>query len=267
MAGETVLSVRNLTVHFSKGNDVIPAVRQVSFDVRPGHILALVGESGCGKTTTAMAVIGLLPPAARTVAGEILFRDMDIRQFSREQMRQLRGKRMAMIFQDPVTTLNPVLTVGTQLIETMAAHQKTKTAEMRRRAIQMLEILGIPSPVTILKKYPFQLSGGMCQRIMIAMAFLLKPDLLIADEPTTALDVTTQVQLLLELERMKREQDTGILLITHDLRVVAEVADEMAIMKSGLLVEYGNVYEVFQNPRHPYTRELLSSLSRGVFTT
>lgn len=261
MRGDIVLSVKNLKCCFYTPSKIVEAVKGISFDVRAGKILAVVGESGCGKTAAAMSIFGLLGSSGKVLRGEILLGGRDLSRLTREQYRSVRGKEMAMIFQDPVNALNPVLTVETQITEAVTSHRGLNRARARAMALEVMEKAGLDRPEKLLKKYPFQLSGGMCQRIMIAIALALKPLLLIADEPTTALDVTIQAQIMEELTRLKNESDTGIMLITHDLGVVAEVADEVCIMKSGVIVEKGNVYEIFKNPSHPYTRELMGSIA------
>lgn len=261
MQGDIVLSVKNLSCCFYTPSKIVEAVGGVSFDVRAGRIMAVVGESGCGKTATAMSICGLLGPSGKVVEGEILLGGRDLGSLTREQFRRVRGREMAMIFQDPVNALNPVLTVGTQIIEAITAHRRLKRHQALNIALEAMEKAGLSSPGQLLGKYPFQLSGGMCQRVMIAIALAMRPALLIADEPTTALDVTIQAQILEELTGMKEKYGTGVMLITHDLGVVAEVADEVCIMKAGVVVETGNVYQVFKNPAHPYTRELIESIA------
>ncbi len=259
MAMEAVLSVKNLAAYFYTRDRIVKAVDGVSLEIRSGTVTAIVGESGCGKTVTAMSILGLLAFPGRIVAGEILLNGRDLRRLTLKQLQEVRGGEIAMIFQDPVNALNPVLTVGTQMIEAVVCHRRAAGAEARALVLECMGKLGLPAPDKMFGMYPFQLSGGMCQRIMIATALSLSPSILIADEPTTALDVTVQAQILDELCRLKREFGTGILLITHDLGVVAEIADVVYIMQGGLIVESGTVYEIFDRPVHPYTKRLLQS--------
>jgi len=255
-----VLEVENFSAYFHQSGQMIKAVDDISFRVYPAGVTALVGESGCGKTVTALSVLGLLKARGAETRGAIRLKGRNLRELTGEELRRLRGKQMAMIFQDPQNALNPVLKVETQVMEAIACHQRISGAGAREMALGLLSRVGLADPRGVLAKYPFQLSGGMCQRVMIAIAFALNPDLLIADEPTTALDVTVQAQILAELRRLKDESGAGIMLITHDLGVVAEIADLVCVMKEGKIVESGTVFDIFQNPRHSYTKKLLNSV-------
>jgi peptide/nickel transport system ATP-binding protein len=254
------LEVRGLRTHFFTRAGVVKAVDDVSFSVGRGKVLGLVGESGSGKSVTGFSVIGLVDPPGRIVEGQILFKGQDLTKLPEEQMRQLRGNRIAMIFQDPMMTLNPVLRIDTQMIETVQAHAKVGTEEARQRARDTLGMVGIPSPDERLKSYPHQFSGGMRQRVAIAIALLHKPDLIIADEPTTALDVTIQGQILAEVQKLAATSGTSLIWITHDLSVVAGLADDIAVMYAGRVVERGDVGEVLDAPLHPYTAGLIGSV-------
>ena len=265
MNEQPTIEVRSLRTHFLTKAGVVKAVDDVSFSVGKGRILGLVGESGSGKSVTGFSIMGLVDPPGRVVSGEILFQGRDLTKLSEEEMRQIRGARIAMIFQDPMMTLNPVLRIDTQMIEAVLAHDKVSEAEARRRARAALVQVGIPSPDERLKAYPHQFSGGMRQRVAIAIALLHKPDLIIADEPTTALDVTIQGQILFEVQKLCRESGTSLIWITHDLAVVAGLADEICVMYAGRIVEKGTVDEVLDHPLHPYTRGLIGSVpSRNV---
>jgi peptide/nickel transport system ATP-binding protein len=257
-----VLSVDALQTHFFTREGVVRAVDGVSFEVAAGRILGLVGESGSGKTVTGFSVIGLVDPPGRIVGGRILYKGEDLVGRGKEEMRALRGSRIAMIFQDPMMTLNPVLRIDTQMIEALRAHERMDQATAHRRARDALGMVGLPSPEERLRAYPHQLSGGMRQRVAIAIAMLHRPDLIIADEPTTALDVTIQGQILFEVQRLCRESGTALIWITHDLAVVAGLADEVCVMYAGKVVEQGSVDEVLDAPLHPYTRGLLESVPR-----
>jgi oligopeptide transport system ATP-binding protein len=264
---EALLSVRNLRTQFATDEGVVRAVDGLSFDVMPGEVFAIVGESGSGKSVTALSILDLVPrPHGRVVEGEILFKGRDLRTLGRDEVRQLRGNRIAMIFQDPLTALNPVFTVGFQIAEVFRAHQEISKREALDRAVGLLELVGIPRAKARVGDYPHQFSGGMRQRVMIAMAVALNPDLLIADEPTTALDVTIQAQILEVLLRVKEEVGEGpgasIVLITHDLGVVAGVADRVMVMYAGKAAEVGPCDEIYRAPRHPYTWGLMTSITR-----
>jgi peptide/nickel transport system ATP-binding protein len=257
---DVTLDVRNLRTHFFTRAGVVKAVDDVSFTVSRGKVLGLVGESGSGKSVTGFSIIGLVDPPGRVAGGHILFRGTDLATLGEEEMRQLRGNRIAMIFQDPMMTLNPVLRIDTQMIETVLAHAKVSREEARTRARDTLGMVGIPSPEERLSSYPHQFSGGMRQRVAIAIALLHRPDLIVADEPTTALDVTIQAQILAEAQKLCREQGTALIWITHDLSVIAGLADEIAVMYAGRVVEKGNVEEVLDRPMHPYTHGLIGSV-------
>ncbi len=254
------LEVRNLCTHFFTRAGVVRAVDDVSFTVRRGQVLGLVGESGSGKTVTGFSIMGLVDAPGRIVSGSILFQGKDLASLSEEEMRHLRGNRIAMIFQDPMMTLNPVLRIDTQMIETVQAHEKVSDDEARARARDALGMVGIPSPDERLKSYPHQFSGGMRQRVAIAIALLHRPDLIVADEPTTALDVTIQGQILAEVQKLCANTGTAMIWITHDLSVVAGLADDIAVMYAGKVVEYGDVGEVLDTPLHPYTHGLIGSV-------
>ncbi|HEY7033521.1 MAG TPA: ABC transporter ATP-binding protein [Thermomicrobiales bacterium] len=257
----TLLSVRNLTTHYQTAGAPVRAVDGVSFDLAPGEILGLVGESGCGKTTVGFSLMRLLPPAAQTVQGEILFEDQNLLAKTADQMRALRGNRIAMIFQDPMTSLDPSFTIGDQVTEPLREHLGLGRDAARERALELLTQVGIPAPAERLRRFPHEFSGGMRQRVVIAIALACNPALLICDEPTSALDVTIQAQILALLRALKREhQGTAILMITHDLGVVAQLCHRVAIMYAGQIVEQGPVRDVFASPRHPYTQGLLDSL-------
>jgi peptide/nickel transport system ATP-binding protein len=254
------LEVRNLRTHFFTRAGVVKAVDGVSFTVGRGKVLGLVGESGSGKTVTGFSIIGLVDPPGRVVEGEILYQGRNLAKISEEELRHLRGNRIAMIFQDPMMTLNPVLRVDTQMIETVQAHEKVSREEARQRSRDALGMVGIPSPDARLKSYPHQFSGGMRQRVAIAIALLHRPELIIADEPTTALDVTIQGQILAEVQKLAVTTGTSLIWITHDLSVVAGLADDIAVMYAGKIVEGGPVSEVLDQPMHPYTVGLIGSV-------
>jgi len=256
-----LLEVRDLRTHFFTREGVVHAVDGVSLSVDRGRTLGLVGESGSGKSVTALSIIGLIPkPPARIVSGEVIFDGRDLTTLSERQLEDVRGERIAMIFQDPMTSLNPTLTIETQLVETIRRHTDVPRREARRRAIELLDEVGIPNPDARIKDYPHRLSGGMRQRVMIAIALSCEPDLLIADEPTTALDVTVQAQVLDLLDDLRREHDMAMIVITHDMGVIAEVADEVAVMYAGQIVEHASAAALFARPEHPYTEALLGAL-------
>ena len=261
---EPTLRVENLHTHFFTRRGVVKAVEDVSFAVTPGKILGLVGESGSGKSVTGYSIMGLVDPPGRRVGGRILLHGNNLCAMTSEQMRNVRGKHIAMIFQDPMMTLNPVLRIDTQMIEAIRAHASVSRAAARERARDALERVGISAPEERLLAYPHQFSGGMRQRVAIAIALLNKPDLIIADEPTTALDVTIQAQILFEMQKLARESGTALIWITHDLSVIAGLADEICVMYAGRIVEQGPVDAVLDAPLHPYTRGLIDSVpSRG----
>lgn len=257
---ETILDVDGLTVDIPVAAGMLHAVRDVSFTVRRGETLCIVGESGCGKSLTSLAIMGLLPRKAIRTARKLSFEGVALDGLSERRMGDLRGNRMAMIFQEPMTSLNPSYTIGNQLEEMLKRHRKASTREARERAIFLLEKVGITSAASRLSQYPHQLSGGLRQRVMIAMTLMCDPDLLMADEPTTALDVTIQAQILLLLADLQREFNMGLILITHDLGIVARVADRVAVMYAGQIVESGTVKQIFENPTHPYTQGLLECI-------
>ena len=255
-----LLSVRNLKTSFFTHVGEVKAVRGISFDVNEGEVLGIVGESGSGKSVTSLSIMGLLQYPGRVVDGEILLNGEDILTYSKDQMRRVRGKEIAMIFQDPMTSLNPVYTIGNQVMEMILEHEKMTKREARARAIEMLKLVGIPAAEKRIDSYPHEFSGGMRQRVMIALALSCNPKLLIADEPTTALDVTIQAQILNLIKKLNRQFGMTTMLITHDLGVVATVCDKVAVMYGGLIMEYGTVDEIFYHPRHPYTMGLLGSI-------
>jgi len=258
---DTLLDVKGLRTCFYGDDGAVPAVDGVSFSISRGQTLGIVGESGCGKSVTALSIMRLVPfPPGRIVAGEIVFDGDDILRKSRAEMRRIRGNNISMIFQEPMTSLNPVFTVGEQISESIMLHERLGKTEARDRAIEMLHRVGIPSPEKRIDEYPHQMSGGMRQRVMIAMALSCDPKLLIADEPTTALDVTIQAQILRLMLRLKEHLGTAIMLITHDLGVIAQTADEVAVMYAGRIVEMADVSTLFQRPCHPYTIGLLGSI-------
>lgn len=260
---ENLIEVKKLVTQFSGKNGTVTAVDGVSFSIKRGKTLGIVGESGCGKSVTSMSILRLIPAQSGKIAsGEILFEGKDLTKLSDKEIRQIRGNEIAMIFQDSMTGLNPVMTIGKQLVETITAHSKMDKKEAWERAEEMLMKVGIPSPAQRLKEYPHQLSGGMRQRVMIAMALSCNAALFIADEPTTALDVTIQAQILELMKELKEKENKSIMLITHDMGVVAEMADDVMVMYAGKEMEYGDVRSIFKHPLHPYTQGLLKSIPR-----
>ncbi len=257
-----LLEVENLQTHFRTPEGVNRAVDGVSFSVGSGETLAIVGESGCGKSVTAMSILRLIPEPPGKIAGEIRFNGKNLLALSDREMRQIRGKDISMVFQEPMTSLNPVLTVGRQITETIMLHEGVSRADGNKRSIDILRLVNIPEPERRLVQYPHELSGGMRQRVMIAMALACNPKLLIADEPTTALDVTVQAQILDLMRQLKARTGAAIVLITHDLGVVAEMAERVVVMYAGRKVEEASVRDLFARPRHPYTRALLASIPR-----
>jgi peptide/nickel transport system ATP-binding protein len=257
-----LLDVQNLMTFFFTSQGLVKAVRGVEFSLDGGETVALVGESGCGKSVTALSILRLVSPPGKVVEGIIDFQGEDLRRLPAEEIRRIRGNKISMIFQEPMTSLNPVLTIGEQIGEVLRLHKGMDRRESLAVAAELLHQVGIPSPQRRIRDYPHQLSGGMRQRVMIAMALACDPLLLIADEPTTALDVTIQAQILDLLEGLKKEKGMGVLLITHDLGVVAETADRVAIMNSGLIMEYATTRSLFAHPCHPYTQGLLASVPR-----
>ncbi|MBP5403606.1 MAG: ABC transporter ATP-binding protein [Elusimicrobiaceae bacterium] len=256
-----VLQVEGLQVHFRTDLGVIPAVRGLSYTLPKGKVVAVVGESGSGKTVQALSILNLLPPSARVESGKILYQGKNLLTLRPKALRQIRGRKIAMIFQDPGASLNPVLTIGEQLCETLCAHQKISKQTARLRAAKLLSQVGIQEAEKRLNEYPFQFSGGMCQRVMIAMALALHPDILIADEPTTALDVTVQAQILKLIKDLQRQNAMSVLFITHNLAVAAQVADEVLVLYAGQCMEQAPAVDLFKNPLHPYTQGLLNSLA------
>lgn len=260
---EKLLSVKGLKTYFYTDDGVIPAVDGVSFDLERGGTLGIVGESGCGKSVTSLSIMGLVPqPPGRIEGGVIEFEGRDLLELSEAEMRQIRGNEISMIFQEPMTSLNPTFTVGNQIAEAIILHQSVDKATARERAIDMLRLVGIPSPEQRVDDYPHQMSGGMRQRVMIAMALSCNPKLLIADEPTTALDVTIQAQILDLMRKLREEFGTAIMMITHDLGVIAELVENVVVMYTGKIIESADTYTLFKNPLHPYTMGLLASIPR-----
>jgi oligopeptide transport system ATP-binding protein len=260
---EKLLEVKDLAVSFKTYFGEVEAVRGVSFHVNKGETVALVGESGCGKSVTANSIMQLLPmPPAFYKRGQILFEGEDIVKKSEKEMQEIRGNKISMIFQDPMTSLNPTMRIGKQIVEGLVKHQKLSAKEAEEKAIEMLNLVSVPQPEKRIKQYPHEFSGGMRQRVMIALAMVSNPKLLIADEPTTALDVTVQAQILDLMKSIQEKLGTSIILITHDLGVVADMCDRVIVMYGGQLMEEGTVYEIFNNPKHPYTRKLLGSVPR-----
>jgi oligopeptide/dipeptide ABC transporter ATP-binding protein len=261
---EKILEVKNLEVEFNTDRGVIKAVQDVNLNVFKNRTLGIVGESGSGKSVTALSIMRLIPnPPGRISKGEILFRGQNILNLSQLEMRQIRGNKISMIFQEPMTSLNPVFTIGNQIEEVVRLHRsELNKKDCKVRAIEMLKLVGIPSPEKRYAEYPHQLSGGMRQRVMIAMALACEPDVLIADEPTTALDVTIQAQILDLMKKLQQELGMGIIMITHDLGVVAETCDDVAVMYCGQIVEQADAKTIFNHPRHPYTRGLLDSIPK-----
>ncbi|WP_210366583.1 ABC transporter ATP-binding protein [Bacillus sp. REN3] len=260
---EKALEVKDLHVSFKTYGGEVKAVRGVTFDLNEGETLAIVGESGCGKSVTAQSIMRLIPePPGKFDGGSILYKGKDLTKLKDHEMRKIRGSDISMIFQDPMTALNPTLTIGDQLTEGILQHMKLSREQAKKLAVDMLDLVGIPSPQVRLKQYPHQFSGGMRQRIVIAMALVCQPDILIADEPTTALDVTIQAQILELFRDIQKKTGVSIILITHDLGVVAQVADRIAVMYAGKIVETGTRREIFFHPQHPYTKGLLHSVPR-----
>lgn len=255
-----LLEIKNLTVKFFTYKSVVQAIGGLNLQIQKGETLGLVGESGCGKSVTAMSILRLVPiPPGKISSGQIWFEGEDLLTKSEDEMRRIRGKAISMIFQDPMTSLNPVFSVGDQVETVIRIHQNVRRSEAVARAVEMFITVGLSDPTMLLKKYPHELSGGMAQRVMIAMALACRPSLLIADEPTTALDVTIQAQILSLMKRLKEDVNTSILLITHDLGVVAKMCQKVAVMYAGRVVEYGRLQHIYKNPKHPYTLGLLAA--------
>lgn len=260
---ENILEIKDLKVSFDTFGGEVQAVRGVELQLKKGETLGLVGESGSGKSITSKAIMGLIPkPAGRVKSGEILFNGKDLLKYKEKQMQNVRGSEVSMIFQDPMTSLNPTMTIGKQIMEGLIKHQKLNKRDAKKRAIELLGQVGIPNPETRVSQYPHQFSGGMRQRVVVAIAIACNPKLLIADEPTTALDVTIQAQILDLMRDLQDKMDTSIILITHDLSIVANMAQKVAVMYGGMIVETGDVDEIFYQPKHPYTWGLLSSMPR-----
>ena len=257
---DKILEIKNLTISFRTNNGKVQAVRDISFDVFKGETIAVVGESGSGKSVTARAIMGILAPNASLEGGSILYDGKDLLKISEKEYCNLRGSRISMVFQDPLSSLNPIVKVGKQITETMLLKGKMTKKSAKEKAIKLMEEVGIPEPEKRYNQYPFELSGGMRQRIVIAIALSANPDILICDEPTTALDVTIQSQILELINRLKEERQLSVVFISHDLGVVANMADKIAVMYAGKIVEYGSVDEIFYDPKHPYTWALLSSM-------
>jgi oligopeptide/dipeptide ABC transporter ATP-binding protein len=255
-----ILEVKDLRTHFHTRDGVVKAVDGVDLSVKAGEVLGIVGESGCGKSVTSLSIMGLIPKPGKIESGEILFKGENLLDMSKKQIAGLRGEHISMIFQQPTSSLNPVTKVGAQISEVYQIHRDTTKKVGRQKATEMLERVGIPDPESRASSHPHEFSGGMAQRVMIAMALALEPELLIADEPTTALDVTIQAQILDLMRQLQRESGTAVLLITHDLGVVAEMADRIAVMYAGQIVEEGAVTELFAHPKHPYTQGLIGSV-------
>ncbi|WP_099352804.1 ABC transporter ATP-binding protein [Fredinandcohnia onubensis] len=259
--GEKIIEVNGLRTSFFTDEGEIPAVDHIDFHIKEGEILGVVGESGCGKSVTSLSIMGLVPnPPGKVVGGEIIFNGENIIHYSEKKMRQIRGNEIAMIFQEPMTSLNPLFTIGNQMIEGIKIHMKWDKKKSRSKAIEILKRVGLPRAEELMEEYPHQLSGGMRQRVMIAMAMACNPKLLIADEPTTALDVTIQSQILKLMKELNVEMNTAIMLITHDLGVVAQICERVVVMYAGKIVEEGEVSSIFKNPKHPYTKGLLKSV-------
>ena len=257
-----LLEIKNLSTHFFTRSGVIKAVENLSLVLQKGRVLGLVGESGCGKTVTALSILNLVPPPGRIVSGNIYFEGRDLRSLPTEEMRRIRGSKISMIFQEPMTALNPVFTIGNQIAEVLTTHLSVTKHEALDVAVQLLRSVGIPSPEKRVHEYPHQLSGGMRQRVMIAMAIACKPSLILADEPTTALDVTIQAHILELLGRIQAEMGMAMMLVTHDLGLIAERTHEVAVMYAGRIVEQADTADIFAYPLHPYTRGLMASIPK-----
>lgn len=263
MGDNLILEVKELTTTFQSRRQTFHAIDRISFQVAKGETLGVVGESGCGKSVTSLSIMGLIKPPGKVTHGQILFKGMDLLSLSKHELREIRGNKVSMIFQEPMTSLNPVYTIGNQISEALKIHTKLNRQQIKERTIELLNMVGIPRAAEIINDYPHQLSGGMRQRVMIAMAMACKPELLIADEPTTALDVTIQAQILELIKELQIKNDMSMILITHDLGVVSEVCDRLIVMYAGIIVEQGPVGEILDRPQHPYTKGLLASLPKN----
>jgi oligopeptide/dipeptide ABC transporter ATP-binding protein len=257
-----LLDINELQVQFQTEGGTVTSVRNISFSVNRGETVAVVGESGCGKSVTSLSILGLIASPGKVTGGSILFEDKNLLELNKKQIRKIRGNEISMIFQEPMTSLNPVFTIGSQMSEVFRVHQNLSKSEAKEKSVEMLNRVGIPNAEKVYSNFPHQLSGGMRQRVMIAMALSCNPKLLIADEPTTALDVTIQAQILDLMKELKDESNTGVILITHDLGVVAEMADRVVVMYAGEVVEEAPVGEIFSNPKHPYTQGLIQSIPK-----
>ena len=257
---EPILKVEHLRIEFDTRRGILVAVDDVSFDILPGEVFGIVGESGAGKSLTGQSIIGLLEPPGRIGEGKIVFKGQRVDQLPYDEMRRMRGKKIGMIFQDPLTSLNPLYTIGKQLVETILTHSHMGAGQARQYAIKLLDEVGIPAAEKRIDHYPHQFSGGMRQRVVIALALCVNPSLIIADEPTTALDVSIQAQIIALLKRLCKEHDTAVILITHDMGVIAEISDRVAVMYAGRLVEVGEVRDVVKNSKHPYSQGLMGSI-------
>jgi len=256
-----ILEVKNLKTYFNTDDGIAHAVDDVSFKLNPGETLGIVGESGCGKSVTSLSIMRLIDePQGFFAGGEILYKNQDMLKMSNKELRMIRGNKISMIFQEPMTSLNPVFTIGNQIVEAIQLHQKLDYNKSREKAIELLELVGIPEPNRCIDEYPHQLSGGMRQRVMIAMALSCDPEILIADEPTTALDVTIQAQILDLIKKLQKELNLAVIMITHDLGVIAEICDRVIVMYTGKIIEEAKISDLFKNPMHPYTRGLLRSI-------
>lgn len=259
MENNNILEIKNLKTHFFTEGGIVRAVDGIDLTVKRGEVLGIVGESGCGKSVTSLSIMRLISPPGRIIEGQIIFDNTDLVTLPEAQMRNVRGNRISMIFQQPQSSLNPVFRIGDQIAEVLHIHQEITKEEGEKRAIELLRLVGIPEPETRVRSYPHEMSGGMAQRVMIAMALACVPEMLIADEPTTALDVTIQAQILDLMRNLRSKMDTAIILITHDLGVVAEMCDRVDVMYAGRIVEKAPVVELFKNPKHPYTAALIGS--------
>ncbi|PLR66657.1 ABC transporter ATP-binding protein [Bacillus sp. UMB0893] len=260
MSREKVLEIKDLSITFMQNKEETRVVDSIRFDVHKGEVLGIVGESGCGKSVTSLSIMGLLPKKSSKLTGEVLFQGKDLLQLSEKSLRKMRGNDIAMVFQEPMTSLNPLFKIGNQLEESLRVHQDLTKKQAKERVIQILRLVGLPRPEELYDEYPHQLSGGMRQRVMIAMAMICDPKVLIADEPTTALDVTIQAQILKLMKDLNQKLETSIVFITHDLGVVAEMCDRVMVMYAGQVVEEGSVLAIFKNPKHPYTKGLMKSV-------